>query len=260
MTTDPDLRLAAIAARVTGYPDRALGPVEDVAGPLRWLLEDASLAAGLVELMEDKAIDAMTSGEARLEAILWEAGVSLAEFRAGMPEATEPEEEDHEIQESVAAILNAMLGTDDPSDVAVAALLVSRLEGRHTILFRDAVREVRADQARGQRQRRAGGPGMIGEIIEAARGRPAVLTALLEDEAAWAERLSTMIVIGNDMGLATHDPWDNASLTGLGRMTRSERRALLSAREAPRGWRAQGVPPPRKAGKQERQASTSKGK
>ena len=147
MTTDPDPRLAAIAARVTGYPDRALGPVEDVAGPLRWLLEDASLAAGLVELMEDKAIDAMTSGEARLEAILWEAGVSLAEFRAGMPEATEPEEENHEIQKSVAAILNTMLGTDDPSDAALAALLVSRLEGRHTILFRDAVREVRADQA-----------------------------------------------------------------------------------------------------------------
>lgn len=101
---------------------------------------------------------------------------------------------------------------------------------------------------------------MIGEIIEADRGRPAVLTALLEDEAAWAERRSTMIVIGNGMGLATDDPWGNASLPGLGHMTRQERRALLSAREAPRGWRAQAVPPPRKAGKQRRQASTSKGK
>lgn len=67
------------------------------------------------------------------------------------------------------------------------------------------------------------------------------------------------IVIGNDMGLATDDPGGNAPLPDLGRMTRPERRALLSARETPRGWRAQAVPPPRKAGKQGRPASTSKG-
>lgn len=147
MTIAPDPRLAVIAASLAGHPDRALGPVEDVSGPLRWLLEDASLAAGLVELMKDKAIDAMDSGAARLEAILEEAGVSLAEFRAGMPEAAEPPEEDWEVQEAVAAILNTMMGTDDPSDAAVAALLVSRLEGRQIVLFRDTVREVRADQA-----------------------------------------------------------------------------------------------------------------
>lgn len=125
----------------------AFDHLADLGGHMRILLDDESLAAGLVELLDDGVIEAIDKAVTLIEGVLSKGGVALADFPPGLPMHVENDMEVHDVQEKVAAHLNELFAEGRSEALAAACLLVPRLGGAQALLFSTAARAVRESRA-----------------------------------------------------------------------------------------------------------------